>query len=125
MEYHPIRQEFGGALQTPNQTDTYKYSGQKHCLKIKSLKVFVNLQARTHGARIKIIAPRRAGAQIHQAPTSREAQEAKSCEDKISEKEKIDKFRNDYPGSMRTKDGHWVRSKTEVIIDDALYYYGI
>ena len=41
------------------------------------------------------------------------------------EETKIDKFRSDLPGTYRTKDGHWVRSRAEVIIDDALYYYGI
>ena len=45
-----------------------------------------------------------------------------ALQDARNEKAKPDKFRNDFPGTIRTKDGHWVRSKTEVIIDDALYY---
>jgi len=38
---------------------------------------------------------------------------------------KIEKFRQDLPGKYRTKDGHWVRSRAEIIIDDALYYYEV
>lgn len=34
-------------------------------------------------------------------------------------------FRTKFPGTHRTKDGHFVRSRGEVIIDDALYFYGI
>lgn len=32
-------------------------------------------------------------------------------------------FREKFPAPLRTKDGHWVRSKAEVIIDNALYDY--
>lgn len=41
------------------------------------------------------------------------------------QEERINKFRQDLPGNHRTKDGHWVRSRAEVIIDDALYYYEV
>lgn len=34
-------------------------------------------------------------------------------------------IRNKYPKKYRTRDGHWVRSKAEVIIDDWLYTYGL
>ena len=34
-------------------------------------------------------------------------------------------FRTKFPGTHRTKDGHFVRSRGEVIIDDALYFYGV
>lgn len=34
-------------------------------------------------------------------------------------------FRNKYPTPHRTKDGHFVRSKAEVIIDNALYDYKV
>ncbi len=34
-------------------------------------------------------------------------------------------FRNKYPTKHRTKDGHQVRSRAEVIIDNALYDYGL
>ena len=36
-----------------------------------------------------------------------------------------DNFREKYPAPFRTKDGHWVRSKAEVIIDNALYEYNL
>jgi hypothetical protein len=32
-------------------------------------------------------------------------------------------FRNKYPAEHRTEDGHWVRSRAEVIIDNALFNY--
>lgn len=34
-------------------------------------------------------------------------------------------FRTKYPANLRTKDGHQVRSRAEVIIDNALYDYGL
>ena len=34
-------------------------------------------------------------------------------------------FRNKFPANLRTKDGHLVRSRAEVIIDNALYDYGL
>ncbi len=34
-----------------------------------------------------------------------------------------DSFRNKFPATFRTKDGHMVRSRAEVIIDNALYDY--
>lgn len=34
-----------------------------------------------------------------------------------------DNFREKFPAPLRTKDGHWVRSRAEVIIDNALYDY--
>jgi hypothetical protein len=36
-----------------------------------------------------------------------------------------DNFRFKYPANYRTRDGHYVRSKSEVIIDDWLYTYGL
>lgn len=38
---------------------------------------------------------------------------------------RIKTFRKLNPGKYRTKDGHWVRSRAEIIIDDALYDYGL
>jgi len=35
----------------------------------------------------------------------------------------IDNFREKFPATLRTKDGHMVRSRAEVIIDNALYDY--
>jgi len=34
-------------------------------------------------------------------------------------------FRDKFPATLRTKDGHMVRSRAEVIIDNALYDYGL
>jgi hypothetical protein len=36
-----------------------------------------------------------------------------------------DEFRNQFPANIRTKDGHYVRSRGELIIDNALYDYGL
>jgi hypothetical protein len=50
-------------------------------------------------------------------------------EDEVSKElnteKRIRTFRTKNPGKYRTKDGHWVRSRAEIIIDDALYDYGI
>ena len=37
----------------------------------------------------------------------------------------LNAFRTKYPADLRTKDGHHVRSRAEVIIDNALYDYGL
>lgn len=37
----------------------------------------------------------------------------------------VDDFRKKYPPEYRTKDGHYVRSKAELTIDDSLYLWGI
>lgn len=42
-----------------------------------------------------------------------------------SESDKTDEFRLKYPATYRTVDGHRVRSRAEVIIDDYLYHNGI
>lgn len=42
-----------------------------------------------------------------------------------SEMETVDDFRKKYPAEYRTKDGHYVRSKAELTIDDSLYLWGI
>lgn len=39
--------------------------------------------------------------------------------------ETVDDFRKKYPAEYRTKDGHYVRSKAELTIDDSLYLWGI
>lgn len=41
------------------------------------------------------------------------------------ERESVSDFRKTYPTEYRTKDGHYVRSKAEQIIDDSLYLWGI
>ena len=42
-----------------------------------------------------------------------------------AENETINDFRKNYPAEYRTKDGHYVRSKAELTIDDSLYLWGI
>jgi hypothetical protein len=41
----------------------------------------------------------------------------------ISLKQGVENFREKFPATLRTKDGHMVRSRAEVIIDNALYDY--
>lgn len=46
----------------------------------------------------------------------------------VKEKNEVeisDDFRKKYPAEYRTKDGHYVRSKAELTIDDSLYLWGI
>lgn len=42
-----------------------------------------------------------------------------------SHNDTVDDFRKKYPAEYRTKDGHYVRSKAELTIDDSLYLWGI
>jgi hypothetical protein len=49
-------------------------------------------------------------------------QTEKGAQHKIA-KPIIDNFREKFPATFRTKDGHMVRSRAEVIIDNALYDY--
>lgn len=42
-----------------------------------------------------------------------------------SESETVNDFRKTYKAEYRTKDGHYVRSKAEMAIDDSLYLWGI
>lgn len=42
-----------------------------------------------------------------------------------SDTDTIDDFRKKYPPEYRSKDGHYVRSKAELTIDDSLYLWGI
>jgi len=42
-----------------------------------------------------------------------------------SDSDTIEDFRKKYPAEYRTKDGHYVRSKAELTIDDSLYLWGI
>jgi hypothetical protein len=38
---------------------------------------------------------------------------------------KVDSFRTKFPANMRAQDGHFVRSKAELLIDNQLYQYGL
>lgn len=49
--------------------------------------------------------------------------EQKVTQEQPPEKNTTDNFRDKFPATMRTKDGHLVRSRAEVIIDNALYDY--
>jgi hypothetical protein len=42
-----------------------------------------------------------------------------------SDTDTVEDFRKKYPADYRTKDGHYVRSKAELTIDDSLYLWGI
>lgn len=46
-----------------------------------------------------------------------------STKKRILKKEKTVSFRNKFPANLRTNDGHFVRSRAEVIIDNTLYNY--
>lgn len=49
-----------------------------------------------------------------------------SVPEEVKENEaNINDFRKKFPANLRTKDGHQVRSRAEVIIDNALYDYGL
>lgn len=43
----------------------------------------------------------------------------------IEQKHNNDSFREKFPAEMRTQDGHYVRSKAEMIIDNQLYQYEV
>lgn len=49
----------------------------------------------------------------------------KKASEQESQKREVDEFRKKFPAQLRTKDGHYVRSKAELIIDNALYDYGL
>jgi hypothetical protein len=49
--------------------------------------------------------------------------EEKNADTKVNDEEK--EFRTKFPATIRTEDGHFVRSKAEKIIDDWLYHEGI
>lgn len=55
--------------------------------------------------------------------TSTAPEPNKNQENKESHRPVIDNFREKFPATFRTKDGHMVRSRAEVIIDNALYDY--
>jgi hypothetical protein len=59
--------------------------------------------------------------------TPKEKQATKEINPIVSkpDAETVDDFRKKYPAEYRTKDGHYVRSKAELTIDDSLYLWGI
>ena len=50
---------------------------------------------------------------------------SKEANPSINKSDTVDDFRKKYPPEYRTKDGHYVRSKAELTIDDSLYLWGI
>ncbi len=56
--------------------------------------------------------------EVHTAPDRTKTQVEKEPSKNI-----VDNFREKFPATFRTKDGHMVRSRAEVIIDNALYDY--
>ena len=65
---------------------------------------------------------------VFQEPPPVVEKEAAKESSKIAAKtdiETTDDFRKKYPAEYRTKDGHYVRSKAELTIDDSLYLWGI
>jgi len=57
--------------------------------------------------------------QFHETPKENNVIIEKSDNDTVAD------FRKKYPAEYRTKDGHYVRSKAELTIDDSLYLWGI
>ncbi len=55
--------------------------------------------------------------------TSQAAEPQKTAINNVPVKNSTDNFREKFPATFRTKDGHMVRSRAEVIIDNALYDY--
>lgn len=56
-------------------------------------------------------------------PTAAEQQRVQQIEKDTLPVKSPDNFREKFPATLRTKDGHMVRSRAEVIIDNALYDY--
>lgn len=62
---------------------------------------------------------------FHETPKEKiEVKDTKQILEK-SDTDTVDDFRKMYPTEYRTKDGHYVRSKAELTIDDSLYLWGI
>jgi hypothetical protein len=62
---------------------------------------------------------------FQEAPTKKTDSKQTSHIAEKSATETVDDFRKKFPAEYRTKDGHYVRSKAEQIIDDSLYLWGI
>lgn len=63
--------------------------------------------------------------QFQETPKEQPASKEENTIISKSETETVDDFRKKYPAEYRTKDGHYVRSKAELTIDDSLYLWGI
>lgn len=63
--------------------------------------------------------------QFQETPKEKLASKEENTIISKSDTETVDDFRKKYPAEYRTKDGHYVRSKAELTIDDSLYLWGI
>lgn len=63
--------------------------------------------------------------QFHETPKETSASKETNAIISKSDTDTVDDFRKKYPAEYRTKDGHYVRSKAELTIDDSLYLWGI
>jgi len=63
--------------------------------------------------------------QFQETPKEKPASKIDSTITSKSDTDTVDDFRKKYPAEYRTKDGHYVRSKAELTIDDSLYLWGI
>jgi hypothetical protein len=63
--------------------------------------------------------------QFQEIPKEKPGSKAENTITSKSDTDTVDDFRKKYPAEYRTKDGHYVRSKAELTIDDSLYLWGI
>lgn len=63
--------------------------------------------------------------QFQETPKEKPASKVENTITSKSDIDTVDDFRKKYPAEYRTKDGHYVRSKAELTIDDSLYLWGI
>jgi len=63
--------------------------------------------------------------QFHETPKEKQVSKEARVIISKSDTDTVDDFRKKYPAEYRTKDGHYVRSKAELTIDDSLYLWGI
>lgn len=63
--------------------------------------------------------------QFHETPKEKPVSKELNAIVSKPDTETVDDFRKKYPAEYRTKDGHYVRSKAELTIDDSLYLWGI
>lgn len=63
--------------------------------------------------------------QFQEVPKGKPGTKQESIITSKSDIDTVDDFRKKYPAEYRAKDGHYVRSKAELTIDDSLYLWGI
>jgi len=60
-----------------------------------------------------------------ETPTEKEVQTPTTVQPQVSSQKVSDDYREKFEAKHRTLDGHYVRSRAEVIIDNLLYQYGL